>query len=159
MSQQNDELFRAAVSAFQELGLTKLTLKNGDFQVELEKEPALMPVAPAQSAVAVPVTTAVPAPAPSVVESAASDGSSADTDEGTIVKAPLIGVFYASPTPDAPPFVKVGDHVKKGDILCIIEAMKMMNEITAEEDGTVSEVIAENGKLVEFGQPLFKLTD
>lgn len=157
MCQQNDELFRTAIAAFKELGLSKLTLQNGDFHLELQKETALLPALPVQTDIAGSVAPSVSASMPSVGESPAA--SFTDTDDRMTVKAPLIGVFYAAPSPDAPPFVKVGDHVKKGDILCIIEAMKMMNEITAEEDGTVSEVLAENGKLVEFGQPLFKLTD
>ena len=74
-----------------------------------------------------------------------------------MVKAPIVGVFYAAPSPDAEPFVKVGDTVKKGDLICIIEAMKFMNEITAEQDGTISEICVKNGDLVEFGQVIFKM--
>ena len=70
------------------------------------------------------------------------------------INAPLLGVAYAAPAPDAAPFVKVGDSVKKGDIVCIIEAMKVMNEIEADRDGVVAEILFENGKMVEFGQPL-----
>ncbi|MDD4716079.1 MAG: acetyl-CoA carboxylase biotin carboxyl carrier protein [Oscillospiraceae bacterium] len=77
--------------------------------------------------------------------------------DGTEVTAPLVGVFYASPSPDAKPFVTVGSHVRRGDVLCIVEAMKLMNEITAERDGTVLEVCAENGQVVDFGQTLFVL--
>ena len=73
------------------------------------------------------------------------------------VKSPMVGIFYASPSPDAEPFVKVGSKVKKGDTLCIIEAMKLMNDVMAEEDGEIVEICAENGSLVEFGQILFKL--
>ena len=73
------------------------------------------------------------------------------------VKSPLVGVFYASPAPDAEPFVKVGDKVKKGDVLCIVEAMKLMNEITASHDGEIVDVCIQNGSVVEFGQTLFKL--
>ena len=73
------------------------------------------------------------------------------------VKSPLVGVFYAAPLPDAEPFVKVGDSVKKGDTLCIVEAMKLMNEIVAEADGVIVDVCANNGDVVEFGQTLFKL--
>ncbi len=76
---------------------------------------------------------------------------------GTPVKAPLVGVFYASPSPDQDAYVKVGDGVKKGDILCIIEAMKVMNEITAEKDGVITAVLAENEALVEYGQDLFMI--
>lgn len=77
--------------------------------------------------------------------------------DGTEVTAPLVGVFYASPSPEAKPFVTVGSQVRRGDVLCIVEAMKLMNEITAERDGTILEVCAENGQVVEFGQPLFVL--
>ena len=73
------------------------------------------------------------------------------------VKAELVGVFYTSPSPDAPPFVAVGQKVKKGDVICIIEAMKMMNEIECPYDGTLAVMLAENGSMVEYGQPLFEI--
>ena len=73
------------------------------------------------------------------------------------VKSPMVGIFYAAPSPEAEPFVKVGSKVKKGDTLCIIEAMKLMNDVVAEEDGEIVEICAENGSLVEFGQTLFKI--
>jgi acetyl-CoA carboxylase biotin carboxyl carrier protein len=76
---------------------------------------------------------------------------------GELVKAELVGVFYASPSPDAPPFAAVGQKVKKGDVLCIIEAMKMMNEIESPYDGTLTVMLAENGSMVEYGQPLFEI--
>ena len=69
----------------------------------------------------------------------------------------MVGVFYQAPSPDAEPFVKVGQSVKKGDTVCIIEAMKLMNEIQAEEDGVITEVLAKNGEIIEFGQPLFAI--
>lgn len=78
--------------------------------------------------------------------------------EGKVVKAPLVGTFYAAPGVDKAPYIKVGDHVKKGQIIGIIEAMKLMNEIESEVDGVVTEVLAENGKMVEFGQVLIKLS-
>ena len=77
--------------------------------------------------------------------------------EGRAVTCPLVGVFYAAPSPNDAPFVSVGSTVKKGDVLCIVEAMKLMNEITAEQDGTITEICVENGQVVEFGQPLFYL--
>ena len=73
------------------------------------------------------------------------------------VKSPMVGVFYASPSPDAPPFVQIGSKVRKGDTLCIIEAMKLMNEITADMDGEVVDICAENGQIVEYGQTMLKL--
>lgn len=77
--------------------------------------------------------------------------------EGKIVESPLVGTFYAAPSEDAAPFVTVGDTVKKGQTLAIIEAMKLMNEIESEYDGTIAEILAENGKPVEYGQPLFRI--
>ncbi|MHB1484585.1 MAG: acetyl-CoA carboxylase biotin carboxyl carrier protein [Saccharofermentanales bacterium] len=73
------------------------------------------------------------------------------------IRSPMLGVFYSSPAPDEQPFVKVGDRVKKGDVLCIIEAMKLMNEILAEKEGEIAEINVENGQIVEFSQVLFKL--
>lgn len=78
-------------------------------------------------------------------------------EEVFFVEAPMVGVLYLAPSPESAPFVKVGDSVKQGDVLCIIEAMKLMNEITAEQDGVVTGIEAANGQIVEFGQPLFRL--
>ena len=80
-----------------------------------------------------------------------------DFNRLTEVRSPLVGVFYAAPSPEAEPFVKTGSTVKKGDVLCIVEAMKLMNEIVAEQDGTVVDICAHNGDVVEYGQTLFKL--
>lgn len=151
-----EEKINRAVELFQTLGLSEISLKDGDFAIELKRSfgvsaPAVAPVATAPVA-AEPVISAPAASAPVAVAPATAPAS-----DGAAVKAPMLGVFYAASSPDAEPFVKVGDRVKKGDILCIIEAMKMMNEITAESDGTVSEILAENGKIVEYGQTLFVL--
>ena len=81
----------------------------------------------------------------------------ADFNAAKMVTSPMVGVFYASPSPTDPPFVTVGSKVKKGDVLCIIEAMKLMNEITAEEDGEIIDICATNGSVVEYGQILFKM--
>lgn len=77
--------------------------------------------------------------------------------EGTLIKAPIVGTFYASSAPDKPPFVKVGDRVEEDDILCIIEAMKFMNEVPSERGGTIAEILVKDGDFVEFGQPLFRI--
>ena len=79
------------------------------------------------------------------------------TERGRVVKSPLAGVFYAAPSPGAEPFVRVGSRVKKGDVLCIVEAMKLMNEIQAERDGEIVDICVHDGDVVEFGQTLFKL--
>jgi len=75
----------------------------------------------------------------------------------TEIKSPMIGVFYCAPSPDSEPFVKIGSKVKKGDVLCIVEAMKLMNDITAEVDGEIVDICAEDGQVVEFGQTIFKI--
>lgn len=84
-------------------------------------------------------------------------GGQEPAKEGQEVKSPLVGTFYAAPSEDAQPFVQVGDRVKKGQVLAIVEAMKLMNEIESEFDGTVEEILVENGQPVEYGQPLFRI--
>lgn len=123
-------------------------LPNGKFV--MDHGPAMAPVmAPIQSvvppAVGLPVA-ALPAAAPAVAE------------EGvTIVRSPMVGTFYAAPAPDQPPYVTVGKVVKEGDVLCIIEAMKLMNEIKAEVGGTIAEILVQNGQTVEYDQPIVKI--
>ncbi|MBO4992308.1 MAG: acetyl-CoA carboxylase biotin carboxyl carrier protein, partial [Firmicutes bacterium] len=84
----------------------------------------------------------------------AGEAAAAEAPVGTPVKSPMVGVFYEAPSPEAEPFVQEGQEVKKGQVLCIIEAMKLMNEIAAEQDGVVTRVCVKNGDIVEFGQPL-----
>ena len=103
-------------------------------------------------------TAAAPAAAPApAAEPVKDEDAGADFNAAKMVLSPMVGVFYASPSPSDPPFVTVGSKVKKGDVLCIIEAMKLMNEITAEEDGEIIDICAANGSVVEYGQILFKL--
>lgn len=109
------------------------------------------PVAPAQVAVAPAQVAAVPAPVAAVPTPAALE------EKGQLVKSPLVGTFYNAPSPDSPAYVKVGDTVKKGQILGIIEAMKLMNEIESDYDGVVTEILIKNEETVEFGQPLFRI--
>lgn len=124
-----------------ENGLTALELTEGEAKLKLERrpEPAAAQAAPVAAALGV-----TPAEAPA-------------QKEGTLVLSPTVGVFYSAPNPDSKPFVEVGDQVKKGDTLCIIEAMKLMNEIPAEVDGTIAEVCVGNGQVVEYNQPLFRI--
>lgn len=109
------------------------------------------PVAPAQVAVAPAQVAAVPTPV------AAAPAQAAQEEKGQLVKSPLVGTFYNAPSPDSPAYVKVGDTVKKGQILGIIEAMKLMNEIESDYDGVVTEILIKNEETVEFGQPLFRI--
>lgn len=145
-------------------GLTRVRLSEEDGRVvELERM-----TAPAPEAIAVPVaapmTAAVtPAAAPAVtapteVPAPAAETAPAPTASNTIsVEAPMVGVFYAAPSPGADPFVSAGSTVHVGDTLCIIEAMKLMNEVVAEADGTVAEVCVQDGDLVEFGSCIMKI--
>lgn len=90
-------------------------------------------------------------------EAVATDRIQEVKKEGTVVASPIVGTFYGSPGPDAKPFVSIGSKVKKGDVLCIIEAMKLMNEIVSEVDGEIVEILAGNEQMVEYGQPLFRI--
>lgn len=136
-------------------GLTALDYAEGEAHIRIERTPA--PVAAAvPAAPAVPPAAPAAAPAPAA-EPVKDEDAGADFNAAKMVLSPMVGVFYASPSPSDPPFVTVGSKVKKGDVLCIIEAMKLMNEITAEEDGEIIDICAANGSVVEYGQILFKL--
>jgi acetyl-CoA carboxylase biotin carboxyl carrier protein len=99
----------------------------------------------------------MPPDAGPAASAAAAEAAQAAAPEGHVVKSPMVGTFYRSSAPDAKPFVDVGDTVKTGDTVCIIEAMKLLNEIEADADGVVKEILVENGQPVEYGQPLFLL--
>ena len=135
-----------------ETGLTGLELVEDGQQLRLERQVEVVAAPVAVPAPAAPVPAASGAEALGVAHE-----EPAPVKEGTLVLAPTVGVFYSAPSPDARPFVEVGDQVKKGDTLCIIEAMKLMNEIPAEVDGTVAEICVGNGQVVEFNQPLFRI--
>ncbi len=129
--------------------------KEDGSKIRLEK------AQPAQQIVnTIPVANGVASPAPvapSVVESVPSVPAPATAENSKTIDAPIVGVFYAASAPGKAPFVSAGKSVKKGDVVCIIEAMKCMNEIQAEEDGEIVEVLVNDGELVEYGQPLFKI--
>lgn len=141
-------------------GLTRVRVEEPDgTAVELERASAAQPVAvpmPMLGAVAAPAVApvAMPAAAP---EPAAQGPAAAPEPKGTEVTAPMVGVFYAAPAPGDEPFVRVGSKVKAGETLCIIEAMKVLNEVTAEADGEVLEICVADGDLVEFGSCLMRI--
>lgn len=95
------------------------------------------------------------APSPAQAAPAAPEAAAVPADTGFVVKSPMVGTFYRAASPGAKPFVEVGDQVKEGDTVCIIEAMKILNEIEAEKSGTITKILGENGQAVEYGQPLF----
>ena len=138
------------------LAVMEITDENNG-SIRLEKPQAAPVNAFALNTGSVPVmptaTEAVAQPAP-VAQAVAP----ATQDTGASIKSPMVGVFYAAPSPDSDPFVTVGKKVNKGDVVCIVEAMKLMNEITAEQSGTISEICVNNGDIVEYGQTLFKIS-
>ncbi len=140
-------------------GLTRVRVEEPDgTAVELERASVAQPVAvpmPMPSAMAAQV--AAPTVAPAAPEPATQTPAAAPEPKGTEVTAPMVGVFYAAPTPGDEPFVRVGSKVKAGETLCIIEAMKVLNEVTAEADGEVLEICVADGDLVEFGSCLMRI--
>ena len=123
--------------------LGEFKYEEGDFKISLKKEKGEVRLAEQSES--------VPARASEQPQ------DSSEKKSGNVIKSPLVGTFYSSPSPDAEPFVKVGDTVKKGQVLGIIEAMKLMNEIESEYDGVVEAVLVNNEEVVEYGQPLFRI--
>lgn len=137
-----EEAIRKYASLMRELDLSGLEVKEDGYELRLERGgKTILPHSETYI-----VQDEKPAP-----------DAAAKSAEGNMITSPMVGVFYSAPAENAEPFVKVGSHVKKGDTLCLIEAMKLMNEIQAEESGTILEVYAENGKIVEYGAPLFRI--
>jgi acetyl-CoA carboxylase biotin carboxyl carrier protein len=136
---------RALAQILKDNGLTALELSSGEDKIRLERQEntAVVPAVPA-AGTAPNIPSAQLAPVQ-------------EEQNYREIKSPMVGVFYAAPSPDGEPFVKEGSHVKKGDVLCIIEAMKLMNEVNAEEDCKIIEVCVENEQVVEYGQTLFKI--
>ena len=142
------ELTRRLASVLSELGLSEVEVESADVRVRVQRTSVLAPAVVAPAAVAVPAGAASP-DRPLVAEVG---GPSLVT-----VEAPMVGTFYRASSPTADPYVQEGDVVKEGQVLCIIEAMKLMNEIEAKSAGRVMRVLVENGQPVEYGQPLFVL--
>lgn len=142
---------KTLIDLVQNSGISELEISEGEEKIRIAKHLA----APAPTTVMVGAPAA-PQPTPTLVAQAAA-GAKAVPEEpaGHVVKSPMVGTFYRSGNPGSPAFVEVGQAVKQGDTLCIIEAMKLMNEIEADASGIIKEVLVENGQPVEFGQPLF----
>ena len=130
---------KALIDLVQETGIAELDVREGDSRVRIVQTPAG----------AVPALAASPAPAAEATETQA--------PAGQVVEAPLAGTFYRSPAPGEPPFVKVGDTVAVGDVLCIIESMKMMNRVESDKAGQVAAVLLDNGRAIAAGTPLFRI--
>ena len=154
----NKDSLMLLAQVLSEAHLTAIEMTEGDCRIRLEKYPngSGLPV----DAVPLSVSAApVPADAPLKPVAAPAAGGPLPVDFNNLkeIKSPMVGVFYTGPAPGSEPYVKRGMRVRKGDVLCIIEAMKMMNEITSDHDGEIVDICAEEGQLVEFSQVLFKL--
>lgn len=144
--------------------LVDLVSESDISELEITEAEGKVRIVKAAAAVAVPAVAAapmiVPAAAPAARQATAApaapaEAAAAEILSGFVVKSPMVGTFYRSANPDGSPLVEIGQKVKEGDVLCIIEAMKIMNEINAEMAGTVTQILSENGEAVEYGQPLF----
>ena len=146
------------IDLVQESGIAELEITEGEEKVRIARGGVINAI-PAGAAAAPAATARTQAPAAALPTSSAPPAVAADEpppgEQGHIVKSPMVGTFYRTPSPDAKPFVAVGDAVKEGQTLCVIEAMKLMNEIEAEARGTIVKVLVENAQPVEYGQQLF----
>ncbi len=165
----NQKEIKELIELLVEKDITEFELERGDMKVHVKRgstpapvvhvAPAMAPVQPLAVAAPAPPATSTPAPAaagkaPASAPPVPEGEASADADLH-IVKSPIVGTYYEAPSPGTPPFVKVGDAVKEGQVLCIIEAMKLMNEIEAEVSGVIAKMFVANGSPVEYGMPLF----
>jgi acetyl-CoA carboxylase biotin carboxyl carrier protein len=165
------EEIKELVAIVNESGVAELEVQRGENRVRIRRNtlppPAeIVVAAPAPSVVgpqmmtvpqiATPSAPSIAAPPPAA--SQAAQGPTMAQENRSLVKSPIVGTFYESPSPGSPAFVKIGDHVKPGQVLCIIESMKLMNEIEAEEEGIIVARLVENGRPVEYGEALFALS-
>lgn len=157
------ETLRGFADLMEERGLTRIKLEEPDLTLELEREgagatqPPAWPAFPPAMPAAWPAAPAAAVAAPATAEPVAPTAPAQVASGATEVCAPMVGVFYVAPSPGAEPFVRVGSKVKKGETLCILEAMKLMNEVVAECDGEIAEICANDGDLVEYGRVLFRI--
>ncbi len=138
---------RALIRLLDEANLTEIEVSHDDDRIRVCRQPSPLPGATATELAAPATPGSVPA----------STASGTEDDDRAYVTSPFVGTFYRSPSPNGDPFVDVGDPIVPGQVLCIVEAMKLMNEIEAEVDGTIVEILVENGKPVEYGDRLFRV--
>lgn len=147
---------QALLRAVQDTDVAELILESGDFKLTIRKPGPAAAIAPAARPAAAPAAVPAVIPAP-VAAQMPSTPEATPARPALTINAPMVGTFYRSPSPDASPFTEVGDVVKTGQTVCIIEAMKLMNELESEVSGRVVRFLVENGEPVEFGQPLIEL--
>ena len=149
----NIDDIKAVMKLMAEYQLTEFSVESDGSNICIRRESTVAAVAAAPVVQPLPAPVAAPAAAPAPAAPAAAPAPAS----GTPVESPLVGTFYSAPSPDSAPFVKVGDRVTPDTVICIIEAMKVMNEIKAEKSGVVKEIVAQNGQPVEYGQVLIIL--
>ena len=141
------------IEMLDESGIAEIEITEGEESVRISRHPTGVAAAPVAVAAA-PVAAAAPAPLAAPAASPVAAAAEPE-EEGYAVKAPMVGTFYSSPSPGSPMFVQIGDRVNEGDTLCIVEAMKMMNQIEADVSGTIKSIRLQNGDPVEYGQIMF----
>ena len=159
------EEIKSLVEMFESTTLTELTLERGESRLVLKRKPAPAPTQYVSEVVQAPVAQQPVAQAPAPHTTAATpqptseDGSTAQVDaiEGFAIEAPIVGTFFRKPAPEEDPYVEIGDRVNPGDTVCIVEAMKVMNEVRTERAGIVKEILVDDSSPVEYGQPLIIL--
>ncbi|MEL6580343.1 MAG: acetyl-CoA carboxylase biotin carboxyl carrier protein [Cyanobacteria bacterium J06621_12] len=157
----NFQELRDLLGAISQTDITELVLKNADFELTVRKDKGLVAVTPTAISPQIMETVTSPSPTPSVAVAPPAPKPPAapvvDDKKWVDVTSPMVGTFYSAPAPDEDPFVGVGDRITKGDTVCIIEAMKLMNEIEGEVTGQIMEIAVQNGEPVEFGQVLMRV--
>ena len=162
----NSKEIKELIEFLIEKDVTEFELERGDVKMRIKRgQEVHMVQAPIAPVMAAPVAAALPmaqmpqtAPASAAAAPGSSAAPAAPADEGLhMVKSPIVGTYYEAPSPGAPPFIKPGDHVTAGQVLCIVEAMKLMNEIESDVTGEVVKLLVANGQPVEYGQPLFAI--
>jgi len=160
MAQKDTDLqkIKELIEIMEKNGLVEVEIKHGDDEIFLKRYVPQQPI-PAGKAAVQPESVAVPAGVVVAQAPAAETPPSVPVkaEELVEIKSPIVGTFYATPSPDSAPYVEVGSHVEPQTVVCIVEAMKVMNEIKAETRGTIIEILATNGQAVEYGQVLFKV--
>ena len=143
------------IELLDESGVAEIEIREGEESVRISRYGAAAPVAATAPAVVPPPAVATPSPAPVSHPQPPPEPETEALPSGHVVKSPMVGTFYRSPSPGAKAFVEVGSRVEVGDVLCIIEAMKILNQIEADTAGEVKAILGENGQPVEYGQPIF----
>lgn len=144
------------IELLEESSIDEIEIHEGEESVRITRHPKTLADSTSHQTVAPPTVATTPPPAAPEANSIQPELTT-EPPQGKVFNSPMVGTFYRAPSPSAPPFVEIGQSVKKGDVLCIIEAMKMMNQIESDQDGIIEAILVENGDPVEFDQPMFSI--